>query len=269
MFDFLAGLGPIGQKNEYVDAKAVAIVGGTGNIGSNVIQQLCHRQDIHTLRVVSRKGMAFSTSKINALHRHKIQIIDGNFCLEDSSVISRSSKALLMSAFKDINTVVMILPQCLTSDSMLRIGKSVVLAATESKVDTIIYLSSFECEIEKKKEKEQKTEMLSAYACARFEIEGYALSLGINMVVVRPTLLFSTFVTISTKEMITTRHPIIFKFPLPPPLGPVEDNKINFISEKDVARVISTVVGSKPWNKYGNVIYIHGGSANSMTVGNT
>jgi uncharacterized protein YbjT (DUF2867 family) len=212
----------------------IAVFGATGNVGKALVPLLV-KSALEEIRVVTRRG--------DDLMEHKsIRVIQGDYCVDKMAAIT---------AMKGCDKILVILPQSLTTEEMIKCGKFLGDCASEAGVATVVRISSFG--IDSKSSKHVCSQ--GPLGVAHLALEDYYSALGLQVVSIRPTSFFSNIFfnleEIRTQSTMST------------PLG--TSAKVNWVSCKDIAAVAAKVLTAVHWDQYGTVIDVTGPKENTLS----
>jgi uncharacterized protein YbjT (DUF2867 family) len=211
----------------------IAIFGATGNVGRVLLPLLVATYNIDEIRVVTRRSDQVDTRNAS------IKIVEGNYC--STSV---DNKSMIISAMTGCQRIFIALPQMLSVEEMITIGKFLGNCAKEAGITDIIRLSSLGVD-------PRSTHYLCSQGPlgdAHVQLESYYADLGLKVISIRPTS-FSSNLVFNWDEILTRNT-------LSTPLGNVA--RVNWVATKDIAAVIACILISDESDKYGAVIDITG-----------
>jgi uncharacterized protein YbjT (DUF2867 family) len=154
------------------------------------------------------------------------------------------NKSIIISAMTGCQRIFIALPQVLSVEEMIAIGKFLGNCAKEAGITDIIRLSSLGIDARS-----------THYVCsqgplgdAHVLLESYYADLGLKVISIRPTSFSSNLVfnwdEIQTRNTVST------------PLGNVA--RVNWVATKDIAAVVACILKSDESDKYGAIIDITG-----------
>jgi uncharacterized protein YbjT (DUF2867 family) len=208
----------------------IAIFGATGNVGKELLHRLASSK-FDEIRVVTRRCDQVDTSNAS------IKVVEGNYCSTDNT-------SIIISAMTGCQRIFIALPQALSVEEMITVGKFLGNCAKEAGIIDLIRLSSLGIDPRS-----------THYVCsqgplgdAHVLLESYYADLGLKVISIRPTS-FSSNLVFNWDEMQTANK-------MSTPLGKVA--RVNWVATKDIASVVACILISDESDKYGPIIDITG-----------
>jgi len=203
--------------------ESIAIIGGTGNVGTHVCKFLSEKNNVKSVHLLTRsvdghEQLREQYGKDN--HKPELVIVKGD-------AVSMSQEELI-EFMNGCNSVFAALPQSLSGEEMVATGKKIGAAAKIAGVNVFVRLSSFGID-------EASCKYVSSQGAlgdAHVEIEShYTRELGLKTISIRPTSFFSNL-AYNIPELRSAR-PATFSSPLG------EHAKVNWISCADIGAVVA------------------------------